>query len=310
MSIPEPNSSKVPSPRQTQSYLRGLLTDHGLEAKSKMGQNFLIDLNMLDLIVRSAELDERDLVLEVGTGTGGLTDRMAQTGASVLSIELDHTFHKLANDILRPRENVLLIQGDALKNKNELNPFMLETLRDFGNARGCSRVKLIANLPYIVATPVICNLLLSAVPIDRMVVMVQWEIGERLTAEVGTKDYNSLAVLVQSLAHTEILRKVGPMNFWPRPKVESAIVLIQPDVAKRELVGNPKRFRAFLRDLYVHRRKNLRQALVGWPQGRQEKTVIDAKLAELGIDGTIRAEALSISDHIRLCEAFADIVGV
>jgi len=300
----EPASQR--STRQTQSYLRGLFADHGLDPKAKMGQNFLVDINLLDFIVRESDLAPIDAVLEIGTGTGGLTDRMAEHVGAVVSVELDHDFHRMATTILGPRENILLIQGDALKHKNEMNPEVLAALRDFGNARGCMRVKLVANLPFVIATPAICNLLLTPIPFERMVVMVQWEIGERLTSTVGTRDYGSLAVLVQSLADTEILRKVGPGNFWPRPKVESAIVKITPNAEKRARVGDPKKFRNFLRDLYTHRRKTLRQGLIGWPQGRKEKAFVDAKLVELGIDGSIRAEALSIEDHLRLSAAFGE----
>ena len=157
----------------------------------------------------------------------------------------------------------------------------------------------------MIATPLISNLLIKRDDIERMVVMVQWEIAERLRAAVGTKDYNALSVLVQSVADVEVVRKVLPTNFYPRPKVDSAIVKITPNAAKRAKVGDVPRFRAFLRDLYVHRRKNLRQALVGWPQGRRDKVEVDTKLAALGIDGTIRSEALDIEQHLRLSEAFA-----
>ena len=106
------------------------------------------------------------------------------------------------------------------------------------------------------------------------------------------------------LADVEVVRKVGPKNFHPQPKVDSAIVLIRPNAAKRAKVGDVTRFRVFLRDLYVHRRKNLRQALVGWPTGAREKKDVDAKLAELGIDGTVRSEALDLEQHLRLAAAF------
>ena len=109
---------------------------------------------------------------------------------------------------------------------------------------------------------------------------------------------------MQSVADVEIVRKVLPTNFYPRPKVDSAIVLIRPNAAKRAKVGDVPRFRAFLRDLYTHRRKNLRQALMGWPSGRRDKAEVDAKLKALDIDGTIRAEALDLVQHRRLCAAF------
>ena len=170
--------------------------------------------------------------------------------------------------------------------------------------QGCTSRKLIANLPYVIATPLISNLLVDGPNIERMVVMVQWEIAERLRASVSTKDYNALSVLVQSIADVETIRKVLPGNFYPRPKVDSAIVRIIPNAAKRKLVGDVPKFRAFLRDLYIHRRKNLRSALAGSPRGRREKPDVDAKLKALDIDGTLRAESLDIPQHLRLAEVF------
>jgi 16S rRNA (adenine1518-N6/adenine1519-N6)-dimethyltransferase len=170
------------------------------------------------------------------------------------------------------------------------------------------RLKLVANLPYAVAVPVISNLLLTDFTIDRMVVTVQWELAERLMARPGTKDYGALAVLVQSLAEVSLVRRLSPAVFWPRPKVESAIVLIRPSPAKRvhvsDLLGEIHRFRIFLRDLYVHRRKNLRSSLSGWPTGRRDKAEVDRVLARLGLDGAARAEDLDIEQHLRLAAAF------
>src|SRR5262249_46888847 len=146
--------------------------------------------------------------------------------------------------------------------------------------------------------------LLLDMPPERMVGTVQWEIAERLLARPGTKDYGALAVLVQSLAHVELVRQLPPAVFWPRPEVSSAIVQIRPDPVKRAHVGDVRRFRHFLRDLYVHRRKNLRGALAGSPRGRRDKAEVDRKLAELGIEPTVRAEALDLEQHRRLCVAF------
>ncbi len=295
-----------PSPRQTLSYLRGLFDAHGLEAKSKLGQNFLIDLNLLDLIVRSAEITAADAVLEVGTGTGSLTGRMADFAGAVCTVEIDKMLQPVAQQVIGPRHNVHFVFGDALANKNELNPEMLAAWDQTVRLHGCTKRKLVANLPYVIATPLISNLLLTDIPIERMVVMVQWEIAERMRAEVGTKEYNALSVLVQTVADVEIIRKVLPTNFYPQPKVESAIVKITPNAEKRARVGNVPAYRVFLRDLYVHRRKNLRQALTGWPSGRRDKVEVDAKLAALGIDGTLRSESLDIEQHLRLCAAFQD----
>jgi 16S rRNA (adenine1518-N6/adenine1519-N6)-dimethyltransferase len=298
-----------PAPRQTLSYVKGLLDAHGLRPKDKLGQNFLIDLNLLDLIVRAAELDRHDLALEVGTGTGSLTARLADHAGAVLSVELDPAMHALAREQVGDRPNVRLLRADALRNKNELNPAVLDALAAVRREFGCERVKVVANLPYAAATPVIANLLLSDVPVERMVVTVQWEIAERLLARPGTADYGALAVLVQSLADGELVRKLAPSVFWPRPQVESAVVGLRPSAAKRahvvEAVGGVQRFRNFLRDLYVHRRKNLRGALAGWPRGRRAKEDVDRALAELGLPGTVRAEDLDAEQHLRLCTAFA-----
>jgi 16S rRNA (adenine1518-N6/adenine1519-N6)-dimethyltransferase len=301
---PQPPPPPVPSPRQTLSYLHGLFQAYGLEAKSKLGQNFLIDLNLVDLIVRTAELDAADAVLEVGTGTGSLTARLADLAGVVVTVEIDRSLQPVAKEVVGNRPNVRFVFGDALAKKSELNPDMLAAWDEVAKEKGCTRRKLIANLPYVIATPLIGNLLIARADVERMVVMVQWEIAERLRAAVGTKDYNALSVLVQSVADVEVVRKVLPPNFYPRPKVDSAIVLIKPNAEKRAKVGDVAKFRVFLRDLYVHRRKNLRQALVGWPTGRKEKADVDAKLAELGIDGTVRSEALDIEQHLRLAAAF------
>jgi 16S rRNA (adenine1518-N6/adenine1519-N6)-dimethyltransferase len=297
-----------PSPRQTLSYLRGLMENNGLEPKAKLGQNFLIDLNLIDVVIRAADLSYEDCVLEVGTGTGSLTARLAQEAGAVFTVEIDRDFHRLAQTIIGGKANVVSHLGDALARKNELSTTMLKGWAELAKKFETRQLKLIANLPYAVATPIISNLLLLPdLPIERMVVMVQWEIGERLRAQVGTKDYNALSVLVQSVADVEIVRKVAPTNFFPKPKVDSAIVLIKPNPAKRALVGDVAKFRAFLRDLYTHRRKNLRAALAGWPQaeGRHEKADVDRILKEVGIDGNVRAETLDLEQHLRLSRAFA-----
>jgi 16S rRNA (adenine1518-N6/adenine1519-N6)-dimethyltransferase len=304
---PEPEQAPArrgPSPRQTLSYLRSLFQAHGLELKSKLGQNYLIDLNLIDLIVRAAELGHDDAVLEVGTGTGSLTSRLADHAGAVVTIEIDRTFQPVARQVVGERPNVTFLLGDCLESKNRLNPDMLAAWEAAFARHGSNRRKLVANLPYVIATPLVSNLLVSGIDIERMVVMVQWEIGERMRASPGTKDYNALSVLVQSLADVELVRKVLPSNFFPRPKVDSAIMLIRPNAAKRAKVGDVKRFRDFLRDLYVHRRKNLRQGLTGWPSGRKPKEEVDAKLRELGIDGGVRAEALDVEQHLRLAEVF------
>jgi 16S rRNA (adenine1518-N6/adenine1519-N6)-dimethyltransferase len=300
-------SNVPPAQRQTLSYLRNLFEQRGIRPKNKLGQNFLIDLNLLDLLLRNAELTRDDLALEVGSGTGSLTVRLAEQAGAVVSVELDPHFAQMVKEAVEGRDNVTLLHADILKNKNELNPGVLETLRDTQAKTETTTIKLVANLPYAVATPVISNLLLSDVAVERMVVTVQWEIAERLMASPSTKEYSSLAVLVQSIADVRLIRRLPPAVFWPRPQVDSAIVLIRPNAAKREHVGDVVRFRSFLRDLYAHRRKNLRGALVALANADFTKEEVDRKLAELGIEGTLRAETLDLEQHLRLSAVFGGV---
>lgn len=296
-----------PALRQTQSYLRDLFRSNRLHPKNSLGQNFLIDINLVDFIVRSAELTRADLVLEIGTGTGGMTGKLAQAAGSVLTVEIDPAFYTMAKDLLRDHPNIRMLNADVLKNKNLLNPDVLTGLAEMKQTYRPQRIKLVANLPYVVATPVISNLLIAGTDLERMVVTVQWEIAEKLLAEPSTKDYGALAVLVQSLADVEILRRLSPAVFWPRPLIESGIVQIRPNAEKRAKIPDVQRFRYFLRDLYAHRRKNLRGAIISMTGNQHTKSVVDAKLAELGYAGTERAETLSIPQHVVLCEAFAGV---
>jgi 16S rRNA (adenine1518-N6/adenine1519-N6)-dimethyltransferase len=305
---PDPAAQPASGPRQTLSYLRNLFDRHGIRPKNKLGQNFLIDLNLIDLIVRSAELTRRDVALEIGSGTGSLTARLAEEAGGVLSVEIDPSFYELVRDAVRESPRVVLMQVDALKHKNEMNPHLIEALDELQERTKTQNLKLVANLPYAVAVPVISNLLLTNLNFTRMVVTVQWEIAERLMATPDTSNYAGLAVLVQSLTDVTLVRKLAPGVFWPRPKVASAIVQIDPRPDKRAhveaMVGSVQRFRNFLRDLYTHRRKNLRGAIAGMPSGRHAKEEVDQKLAELQIDGKTRAEDLDIEQHLRLCAAF------
>jgi 16S rRNA (adenine1518-N6/adenine1519-N6)-dimethyltransferase len=293
-----------PAPRQTQSYLRDLFQCNRLHPKNKLGQNFLIDLNLVDFIVRAGELTRADLALEIGSGTGSLTARLADVAGSVLSVEIDPAFYELACETVHMHDNARILLADALKNKNQMNPDVLTNLAELKEKYRPERIKLIANLPYAVATPVISNLLIADVPLERMIVTVQWEIAEKMIAKPSTKEYGALAILVQSLADTEMLRKLGPSVFWPKPQVDSGIVKIVPSAEKRGRIPDVQLFRNFLRDLYSHRRKNLRGGIIAMTGHQHQKAIVDAKLAELGYAGTERAETLSIEQHLRLCAAF------
>ncbi len=243
-------------------------------------------------------------MLEIGTGTGSLTGRLAALAGGVLTVEIDPSFYELARDSLGHVDNVRMLKADVLRNKNHLNPDVLTELEELRQKYRPQRIKLVANLPYAVATPVLSNLLLEGVDLERLVATVQWEIAEKLIAIPSTKDYGALAVMMQSLADVEVLRKVPSAVFWPRPQVESGIVRITPNAEKRKRIPDVLRLRHFLRDLYAHRRKNLRGALISMTGHQHDKAVVDAKLAELGYAGTERAETLTIAQHLQLCEGF------
>src|SRR5215467_10475889 len=154
---PDPDTRTAPqpppSPRQTLSYLRGLFESHGIKPKNKLGQNFLIDLNLLDLIVRVANLSRDDLAIEVGSGTGSLTARLAETAGAVLSVEIDPAFADLTKEAVGERDNVVLLHHDVLRNKNELRADVLTALEELRQRSGCTKLKLVSNLPYAVAVP-------------------------------------------------------------------------------------------------------------------------------------------------------------
>lgn len=307
-----PFDDRQPSPRQTLSYLKQTFEGRGLDPKSKLGQCFLIDLNLMELLLRAAELSHTDLAVEIGCGSGSLTLKLAEAAGAVVGIEIDNGFYQLADDLTKAWGNVTMLHGDALKNKNQLNPVFLDAIREKRKTTGIEKIKLTANLPYVVATPVVTNLLLiNDIPLERMVVMVQLEMAERLLAKPSTKDYNASSIFVQSLCDIEMVRKINPKAFFPPPKVDSAIIRIWPRPAKRatiiEKLGSVGRLHRLLHGLYLHRRKNLRGALYPLFREQMDKAGLDQRLMDGGFDATARAESLSVADHLKLCQALPDV---
>lgn len=278
--------------RQTRTYLKELLEAHGLRPKRKLGQNFLIDLNLLDLLVRAASLRPDDVVLEVGAGTGSLTAKLSQAVARVVSVEIDPGFYQLATREVEHCSNVNLLHCDVLAGKNRLNPEVLQALEEALQQTGASRYELVANLPYDVSTSVIGNLLLADLPIGAATITIQQEFGERLTADPGSKNYGPLSILVQRVGNAHWVRTLPPTVFWPRPKVVSAIVRINVFPEKRQDLEFLRRFHHFLRDLFIHRRKVLRAALASIPGHDLSKQQADELLQKAGIDPTQRAEQI------------------
>ncbi len=292
--------------RQTASFLRRRFEQAGVRPRTRYGQCFLIDLNLLDILVEAAELAPEDVILEVGTGTGSLTQAMASRVAAVVTVEIDQQLFQLASEELYTLENVRMLQLDALRNKNRLNPAVLDAVFERLDAAPGRRFKLVANLPYNVATPIVGNLLALDRPPHSMTVTVQKEVADRLTARPGTKDYGALSIWVQSQCAAEVVRLLPPTVFWPRPKVESAIVRLVVDPARREQIPDRAFFHEFVRALFRHRRKLLRGELLSMTKGRLDKPQVDAVLEGVGVSPQARAEQLDIDTVLRLCAALAE----
>jgi 16S rRNA (adenine1518-N6/adenine1519-N6)-dimethyltransferase len=282
--------------RQTVSFLKQRFADVGLRPDSRHGQNFLIDLNLLDILVAAGQLAKQDFVLEVGTGTGGLTARIADEAGFVLSVEIDEHLHQMASEELFGRTNVELLKQDVLKNKNRLEANVLDRISQGLAQPGISSFKFVANLPYNIATPLISNLLKTDTVPDRMAVTIQKELADRIVAGPNTKDYGALSVWVQSLGHAEILRVLPPTVFWPRPKVHSAIIVVVPDPAKRKQIPEIQEFNTLVRALFLHRRKFLRSNLLSALKGRLGKPEVDKIMERRGLGPDSRSEQLSVEE--------------
>ena len=289
--------------RQTLSFLKQRFAEVGLNLVKRHGQNFLIDLNLLDVLVEAADLQPGDVILEIGTGTGSLTAQMAPRVAAVVTVEIDARLHQLASEELIDFENVTMLLQDALRNKNNLDDAVLQSVRKRLAEQPGRRLKLVANLPYSIATPVISNLLLTDVTPVSMTVTIQKELADRIVARPGTKDYGALSVWVQSQCDAEIVRLLPPAAFWPRPLVTSAIVHIRFAPEKRARIADLRYFHDFVRSMFFHRRKFLRSVLISAFKKDLTKNEIDDMLAHQRLDRDARAEQLSAEEMIALCDA-------
>jgi 16S rRNA (adenine1518-N6/adenine1519-N6)-dimethyltransferase len=302
----QPASAQA-QPRQTTAYLKQLFSDVGFTIDARRGQNFLVDLNLIDLLERSAGIAPEDIVLEVGTGTGVLTERLSASAARVVTCEIDPRLAQLARDRLIDRENVTLVEGDVLAGKHRFAPAVLDAVADARASSPTGRFLLVANLPYCVATPVISNLLALPHPFDAAVVTVQREMAERLIASEGSPSYNALSVWVGAQCRGEIVRILPPTVFWPRPKVESAIIRLDLEPDRRDAIADLGRFHSFVRDVFCHRRKLLRGVLLRMAGGKgtdEAKTRVAAAYAALGLGPEARAEDISPEGFVALENTF------
>jgi 16S rRNA (adenine1518-N6/adenine1519-N6)-dimethyltransferase len=290
-------------PRQTASYLMHRFREAGFEPHARHGQNFLIDMNLIGILLEAADLGPDDVVLEVGTGMGTLTTQMASRAGHVITVEIDQYLYQMASEELVDFDNVTMLQQDALRNKNNLSPTVLDAVAEHVAAAPGRQFKLVANLPYNIATPIISNLLDAPIVPKSMTVTIQKEVGDRLVAVPRTKDYSALSIWVQSLCEVEIVRVMPPQVFWPRPKVDSAIIQIRPSPAKRALIPDLKFFHEFVRAMFFHRRKFLRSVILSAFKDRLGKPDVDEVLASLGLAQQTRAEELDVAMMLTLCEA-------
>lgn len=290
--------------RQTISYLTKRFNEVGLNPNKRHGQNFLIDLNLVELLARSANLTPDDVVLEIGTGTGTLTGLLAAEAAHVITVEIDQHLHQLAQEELEDSENITFLHQDALKNKNHFAVEVLDTVRDRMESVPGAIFKLAANLPYNIATPIVSNLLRCPILPESMTVTIQKELGDRLVAEPNSKDYGALSVWVQSLCDVSIVRVLAPTVFWPRPKVDSAIVHLVHRPDKRSAIPDIEFFHTFTRRIFFHRRKFLRSVAISTFKNMLDKADVDSVLQAESLGPQARTEQLSVAALQQLCESF------
>ncbi|MCK5174769.1 MAG: ribosomal RNA small subunit methyltransferase A, partial [Planctomycetes bacterium] len=254
---------------QTKQQIERLLAGAGTEPNKRLGQNFLIDLNLMRLLIGAAHIDRRDVVLEIGTGTGSFTEGLAQSGGQVISVEIDRTLFQIATTQLKKYENVRIVNTDILASKSTLCESVVEAVRE-AIARLGGRMLLVANLPYNVAAPVMMNLIIGGeggIVADCMCVTVQKEVAERMTASPSTKEYGAISILMAATGHATVMRKLKPSVFWPRPQVDSRMVRFTREAKKVEKIHNLGLFRETVNLFMGHRRKML-QASAKFVTGR------------------------------------------
>lgn len=288
--------------RQTKSFLISRFREMGIAPATRHGQNFLIDLNLVDLLVKSADLGPRDVVLEVGTGTGSLTAMMARQAAAVVTVEIDGHLFELASELLLDFDNVTMLKLDALRNKNNFDDQIMDAIGAQLVAAPDRRFKLVANLPYNIATPVISNLLLAPHLPHSMVVTIQKELADRMCAAPSTKDYSALSVWMQSQCTVETVRVLPPSVFWPMPKVTSAIIRVTIDPERRARIPDLKYFHQFVKAIFIHRRKFLRANVVPAMKRHLTKEQVDVILDEMGFAADTRTEQLDVDTLLALTE--------
>lgn len=266
----------------------------GIHMSKKLGQNFLIRRSVVDEIVDAAELNPTDSVLEVGPGIGTLTQGLAQSGAAVTAVELDRRLPEVLAVTVGGYENVRIVQGDILQvNISEL--------------MGDKPFKVVANLPYYITTPIIMALLERKLPIERLVVMVQREVAERMVAKPGTKAYGALSVAVQYYTEPYIVMDVPPKAFMPAPEVMSAVVCCKRRTEPPVQVKNEKILFRVIKAAFAQRRKTFANTM---KTTGLSKDTIAAVLSKAGIDGQRRGETFSLDEFAAIANSWVEVEGL
>ncbi len=270
--------------------LAQVMKDHGIDTKKCFGQNFLIDGNIVEGILRGAEVGEEDVILEIGTGIGTLTEALALAAKSVFAVEIDTRLAPVLEDTLEGLENVEILFEDVLK---------VDLKEELARRFPGKKVKVVANLPYYVTTPILGALLGQDLPLSSITVMVQKEVAKRMVAPPGGKDYGALSVFVQYYSHAAIVLDVPRTVFYPAPRVDSAVIHMD---LKENLPEGGEQFFLVVKAAFSKRRKTLLNALSSF-EGRWSKDEVREALGEANIEENTRAEALDEASFLALAKA-------
>ena len=273
-----------------------VLQKYKFNFQKKFGQNFLIDTHVLDKIIEESHITKDDFVLEIGPGIGTMTQYLCENAREVAAVEIDKNLIPILADTLSAYDNVEVINEDILK--VDINRLAQEK-------NGGRPIKVVANLPYYITTPIIMGLFESHVPIDSITIMVQKEVADRMQVGPGTKDYGALSLAVQYYAKPEIVANVPPNCFMPRPNVGSAVIRLTRHSAPPVQVENEKLMFRLIRASFNQRRKTLANGLGNAPDIPLSKTEIQESIEELGVPATIRGETLTLEEFAKL----SNIVG-
>lgn len=275
---------------------REILDKYGFSFKKSLGQNFLIDTNILNRIVDHAELKEKSGAIEIGPGIGALTEQLARRSEKVVAFEIDQRLLPILQDTLSPYPNVKVIHSDVLKAD-------VQSVIDTEFA-GIEDVMVVANLPYYVTTPILMKLLEEKLPIRGIVCMLQKEVADRISAKPGTKEYGSLSIAIQYYTKAETVMIVPKTVFVPQPNVDSAVIRLTLHDEPPVKVIDEQFFFQITRSSFAQRRKTILNNLTSQlPDGKQKKEEILAALREAGVEESRRGETLSIGEFAKLSEA-------